>query len=176
MTLSNEIKEAANHILSHAQGLEATLVLARAVESVNLIEQAAIEATARADAATADKAKAEDDLDEISIRIVKANDELAGLKAANDKRVSDARLEAAAIIADAKRKAESEAAAIVAKGNAELADIRGKIKSAESDLAGVEAEIEKAKATLAETEASTLAVNARAEEARAYLKSIVAAS
>ena len=175
MALTSELKDAANHILSHAQGIEATLVLARAVEKTNLIEQAATEADRRATAAKSAKAAAEKGLAEVEASIGKAKDQLAEIRALGRQAKADADKQASEIVAKAKADATAEQDSIRAGAQKGLDDLRRQAAGAQADLDAVKAEIVVQQNKLKAVKAEQAAVVKSADEARAYLKSLAGA-
>lgn len=170
--LSVELKEAINHVQTHAHGLRAIIAIADHADEIVLLDQRRREVEAslsglqkqadvlRADAekAKADAAKARED----------AKKPLADIKAAEkaskeraDRLVSDAQQRASTIITQA----EQRAVQMEADANAELGGVRDKIAAAKKDLKALDGTIEARKAALADIED-------RADKARQYLASL----
>lgn len=169
MALSPEVKEAANHILSHAQGIRATLVLAEAVESVNLIDQAATEAERRKAAAIKEKADAEAKLVEVNGDIDKARKKLADIREDGRNAKADADARAAQIIADAKAEGTRAAVQITGRATTEAASVDKATAAARATLSELEAEIAAQQETLEAIRAEQAEVVKKADRARAYL-------
>lgn len=169
MALSPEIKDAANHIQSHAQGLEAIITLAAFVVDISTLEQLATEAenrkaTAQAelDAAKAETDKAKDAAAKAKEKIKEAEDRAAEI-------VGNAHAEAGNIIGKANGDAKATAAKAEAAAAQRKVEADGEVQAAKAALALVNADIATARETLAELEAQTAEVTKRADDARAYL-------
>ena len=173
MALSPEVKDAANHIQSHADGLRAIITLAEFVADTTALEQLAAETESR-------RASAASDLEAVTAELTKAKASVDRAKDAAKAAEADVKVEVEKLIAKAKddaaaieTKANASATRIISDANATAAQAKvvadGEVQAAKAALSLVNADIAAAKDTLAETEAQTQALIAKADEARAYL-------
>lgn len=168
MALSPELKDATNHIASHAQGLRAVLTIVDEIERIGGLEQLAAEAESRRDAALNEAGE----LDR----------QIAGLRRAADEataKLDGVNNQAAAIIADAEAKAGEivaggtvEAEAILEEGRKRLGEIDAEVAARRASLATIDKEIDDAQGKVKALEDEAADVLRRAEEARNYLKTL----
>ncbi len=175
MSIPADLKDAADHLLSHAHGMRAVLVLAEHVQNVSALEGAAGEAERRRDTATADMSKIE-----ARVKAAKsAEGELARLEGAAKLALSEAQKRAAEIIAEAQQTADGlaeagQAAVAAAKADAAaiLAEAQG---GADAKLVATREAIEAAEKRLAELNAEAAEAATKADQARAYIASLTGA-
>ncbi len=170
--LPAELKDAAEHVLSHAHGMRAVLVLAEHVKDIELIEQGAAEAENRRDAARTEAEK-------IDARIAAATSkegDIAKDKAEAKEAVTAAKRDAAKIDEEARISAGKivmQAEAEAGKIKAEAASIKAEaLKGADAELEAKRAEVIEAGRRLSDLLAETAEVQRKADDARAYLSSL----
>lgn len=176
--LSPDLKDAVNHLQSHAQGLKAVITVADAIGSIEALEQLAAEAVNRKEAADAALARAQASLIsvEASLQDVRqsaealkknADDAVTSAVRKSDDLVRDAEKKAAGIIDQAIADTTARVAAAIKQRSEELAVLDGEVLTLTEQKATLAAAIEAQTATLADLED-------RAEKARKYLSRLTA--
>lgn len=169
MPISQEAKEATNHLLSHAQQMRAVITIAEELDRVGGLEAFAAEAEGRKKTADAELEKADGRLDEAKAKLDAIGVEAAAARDKARSIIDDARTEAESIKAKARTEGEAKAAKIVEAGEANLTKAHAAELVSLDRLAGINAEIATATDHLKSIRAETAGVQAKADEARAYL-------
>lgn len=174
MSLDPKLKDAVNHLQSHAQQMQAVLDVAEAIQSIDDLERMATEAENRKGAATFN-------LDEIADRVKGKQAELdkavAGIDEAKDtakKITADARAEAKKITAKAEAEAEGIIASAKTKADVDIERGRVAVDEASSELSGIRSKVEQARRDLDGMKAEQAAAEAKRDEAKEFLRNIAA--
>jgi chromosome segregation ATPase len=172
MTISPELAQAVNHLKTHAHQMNAILVLAEAISSVQDIERLAGEAHAALTKVRADTEEQETLLANIKADVEAERKRRKAEKEKASEGVAAAEAKAKEIIAEAERaagvklsNAESERATIIAEGQEIKAEAVREAKE-------IDATVEIKRAELADLNSEHSALLDRVERAKAYLKKL----
>ena len=169
MLLSPELREAVNHIQSHAAGLRAIITIADAVTSIEALEQAANEAENRRAVVEKKTSEAEGSLKATEINLESALSDLAQTRKAIAAAKAKAHDDAAAV----KATAEAQAQGIIDRARASVSkaveDEQAKLTKVQAELTDTQATLDARTADRMALEAQVTDLEARAERARKYL-------
>lgn len=169
MLLSPELREAVNHIQSHAAGLRAVLTIADAVTSIEALEQAANEAENRRQAVEKKTSEAQGSFKAMEINLEAANADLAQTR----KAIAEAKKKAAEAANEALAKADADAQGILDKARASVSkaveDEQAKLQKVQAELAVIDGFLEARTAERIALEETVTDLEARADRAKKYL-------
>ncbi len=173
MSLSPDLKDAVNHLQSHAQGLKAVIAVADAISNIAALEQLAAEAVNRKDAADAALAKAKAALVAAEADLQDAKQAAEKVKKASTDNAAKSATKADDLVRDAEKKAAGIINQAIADSTARVATA---IKDRSDELAGIEANLAAGKADREALDADIIVksgevadLESRAAKARKYL-------
>lgn len=172
MSLTPELRDAVNHIRSHAEGMRAVLTLADAVGEIEKLEAAANEAEVRKSSASKSADESAGRLADLERRVAEQHTALIEAQS----KASSIIAKATAAAADIEKTAQAEADAIIAKATAGIDDQVVAAKAALADLdamiAGRQSALASLDATIAERGQAVADIDARVARARDFLSSL----
>jgi cell division septum initiation protein DivIVA len=178
MALSPEVKDAVNHIQSHAEGMRAVITLADYVEDVKLLEQNAAEAEGRVKAAEDAEAKLKARIDKATQKAVDAEAAIVADRTAAQEALKKAQSDAADLVAKARAdgdnivsRAQSDARRVLDDAKAERQAV---IDGIDADIAAKREDQAAEAAKLKELRAETADLEGRVRRAKEYIASLKA--
>jgi cell division septum initiation protein DivIVA len=176
MPLSPEIKDAVNHIQSHAEGMRAVITLADYVDDVKLLEQSAAEAEGRVSAAEDAEAKLKARIDKATQKAVDAEAAIVADRTAAQDALKKAHDDAAEIVAKGKADAQRVLSNAQATASKELADAKAErqavIDGIDADISAKRDEQMAESEKLKELRAETADLESRVRKAKEYIASL----
>lgn len=172
MALSPELKDAVNHVQSHAEGMRAVLTIADEIDKIGTLETLATEAERRKAAADADVSAVQGHLKEVEAKADKAKADITKAKEQAKQIVADANEKAAGIIAKAQADASNRASEILTEVQSRKDVVLKEIEDEIERLEGIKADVSVETDKLRGLRSESAEVTQRADEAKAYLSKL----